>query len=51
MCPECGSTHLASEQYDYGRCSQTGYDDSGVLYVCVECGTKIDPRDLEERKC
>ena len=39
LCPQCFSSDLRPEPYDFGRCSQTGYHDAGVKYICQSCGT------------
>ena len=44
-CPECGSTNLILEEFDFGVCRETGYHDAGELFRCRECGAKGDVSD------
>lgn len=46
MCPECGSSNLGVELYDYGVCRETGYHDAGERFHCRDCGTSADADDL-----
>lgn len=46
MCPECGSSKVRVEPYDYGVCRETGYHDAGQLYACQDCGATGDADDL-----
>lgn len=47
MCPQCGSRDLACEVYDFGRCSETGYRDSGERWRCRTCGAVGDAEEIE----
>ena len=38
-CPQCGSHDLRIVPYDYGMCSQTGYNDAGERWECKSCGS------------
>jgi hypothetical protein len=46
MCPDCGSSNVHVEPYDYGFCRETGYHDAGELYACQDCGATGDADDL-----
>ena len=46
MCPECGSLEIIIEEYDFGICPQTGYNDAGERFRCWRCGTTGDADDL-----
>jgi rubredoxin len=46
MCPECGSSKVRVEPYDYGVCRETGYQDAGERYACQDCGATGDADDL-----
>lgn len=46
MCPSCSSDAIDVYEYDYGRCSETGYVDAGVAFRCHACGAKGDADDL-----
>ncbi len=37
-CPECGSSDIRVEAFDFGRSSETGYSDSGERHICRACG-------------
>ena len=51
MCPECGGEARVYE-YDFGRCSETGYHDAGECYRCLDCGQTGDAADVEDcREC
>ena len=46
MCPECGSTQVTIDAFDFGICSQTGYRDAGERFHCRECGAQGDADDV-----
>ena len=46
MCPECGSDDIRIEEYDFGRCPETGYHDAGERYRCLACGATGDADEL-----
>ena len=46
MCPECGSDNVRVEEYDFGKCPETGYHDAGERYRCLECGAIGDADEL-----
>ena len=48
MCPECGSTQVTIDAFDFGICSQTGYRDAGERFHCRECGAQGDADDVRE---
>lgn len=48
-CPDCGSENLRYEEYDYGRCPETGYHDAGVVAVCPS-GHRNDRDDCIPRR-
>ncbi len=48
MCPECGSSQVTIEAFDFGICSQTGYHDAGERFRCRECGATGDASDCCE---
>ncbi len=43
-CPDCGDI-LEARTFDYGRCSQTGYSDSGEYLYCDTCRKSVDEGD------
>ena len=47
-CPVCGSDDLRIEEYDFGKCPETGYHDAGERYCCLNCGDSGDASDLVE---
>lgn len=46
MCPECGSDNVRVEEYDFGKCPETGYHDAGERYYCLACGATGDADEL-----
>jgi hypothetical protein len=46
MCPECGSGNVAINQYDHGVCHETGYNDAGERFRCLQCGATGDASDV-----
>ncbi len=46
-CSTCGDI-LEARTYDYGRCSQTGYSDSGEYLYCDTCRHSVDEGDCLE---
>lgn len=46
MCPECGSDDVRIEEYDFGRCPETGYHDAGERYRCLACGATGEADEL-----
>ncbi len=46
-CPTCGDI-LQVRSYDYGRCRETGYSDSGETFYCDTCGKAVDEGDVLE---
>jgi len=46
MCPDCGSSNVRVQSYDYGVCPETGHHDAGERYVCKDCGATGDADDL-----
>lgn len=46
MCPDCGSLDLKCEFF-YGRTDpETGYNDSGEIFICRDCGTRGPADDV-----
>lgn len=35
---ECAHDHVRVVRFDAGRCTETGYSDSGELIECTDCG-------------
>jgi hypothetical protein len=46
MCSKCGSDNIRVYEYDFGRCSQTGYHDAGERFACRDCGLDGDVDEL-----
>lgn len=46
MCPGCGSDNVSVVEYDFGRCSETGYHDAGERFTCRGCGADGDLDEL-----
>lgn len=45
MCPQCGGRVLI-EPYDFGRCTETGYQDAGERFHCTECGAQGEADEI-----
>ena len=45
MCPQCGSS-VRIERFDFGVCSETGYQDAGESFECHKCGATGDADEL-----
>lgn len=50
MCPECGSTNLSCVPYDGKRDPETGYSDTGEIFLCHDCGAQGDARDADVKE-
>lgn len=46
MCPECGSTEITVEDFDFGVCPETGYHNAGERFRCRACGATGNADDL-----
>ena len=51
MCPECGSTQVTTNAFDFGICLQTGYRDAGERFHCRECGAQGDADETRVPPC
>ncbi len=45
-CPECLSTEIVAQSYDYGMDTDTGYRDAGEQFRCLACGEVGDAEDV-----
>jgi hypothetical protein len=45
-CPECRSPNVLLMPYDFGADAQTGYQDAGEGFRCLDCFAKGDSADL-----
>lgn len=46
-CPDCDSEKLTFAAYDNGAEADTGYQDAGERYICLDCGARGDAQDCE----
>jgi len=44
----CFHDHVRINEWDYGRCAETGYHDCGTEITCLDCGDVFD--DAEFRR-
>ena len=47
MYPDCGSLNLACEPFDFGRSAETGYQDSGECFRCLDCSANGPADDAD----
>ncbi len=47
MCPECGSENVRTERFDFGTCRETGYQDAGEAFRCLDCGATGDAEEID----
>lgn len=45
-CPECLSGRVEVHEFDFGVCRETGYNDAGERFRCLDCGATGDADDL-----
>ena len=45
-CPECLGEHVEVSEFDFGVCRETGYQDAGGRFRCLDCGATGDADDL-----